>query len=166
MIKTNLEKLVDLAVSGNAGHPAACDSGEKTAFDGGSYMPLRLSGINFTVKVGDPAFDWAGAHEVSPGVAIKNCCEEANEGLLALSCIGNEAVIVDAKMEGKDAKLKGAPGVVTGKLGTGHVLVYAQAGLNDIVQLVRTKIQGTFYYVTVPAVVYGEGDNDTLDACG
>jgi len=124
MIKTNLEKLVEMAVSGGAGHPAACDSGEKTAFDGGSYMPLRLSGINLTVKVGDSAFDWAGAHEVSPGVAVKNCSEEANEGLLALSCIGNEAVIVSAKMEGKDAKLQGTPGVVTGKLGTGHVLVY------------------------------------------
>jgi hypothetical protein len=124
MIKTNLEKLVDLAVSGNAGHPAAYDSGEKTAFDGGSYVPLRLSGINFTVKVGDPAFDWAGAHEVGPGVAVKNCCEESNEALLALSCIGNEAVLVDAKMEGKDTKLKGTPGVVTGKLGTGRVLVY------------------------------------------
>ena len=123
MIKTNLEKLVDLAVSGTAGHPAAFDSGEKTAFDGGSYAPLRLSGINLTVKVGDLAFDWAGAHEVAPGVAIKNSCEESNEALLALACVGNEAVIVDAKMEGKDAKLQGTPGIVTGKLGTGRVLV-------------------------------------------
>jgi len=124
MIKTNLEKLVDLAVSGTAGHPAACDSGEKTAYDGGPFVPVGFSGINFTVKVGDPAFDWAGTHEVGPGVAVKNSCESANEALLALACIGNEAVIVDAKMEGKDAKLKGTPGVVTGKLTAGRVLVY------------------------------------------
>ena len=124
MIKTNLEKLVDLAVSGTAGHPASCDSGEKAAYDGGSFIPVGFSGINFTVKVGDPAFDWAGAHEVAPGVAVKNCCEESNEALRALACIGNEAVLVDAKMEGKDAKLKGTPGIVTGKLSAGRVLVY------------------------------------------
>jgi hypothetical protein len=119
MIKTNLEKLVDLAVSGTAGHPASCDSGEKTAYDGGPVVPVGFSGINFTVKVGDSAFDWAGAHEVAPGVAVKNCCSESNEALLALSCIGNEAVIVSAKMEGKDAKMQGTPGVVTGKLSAG-----------------------------------------------
>jgi len=124
MIKTNLEKLVDLAVSGGAGHPAACDSDEKSSYDGASFVPVAFSGINFTVKVGDSAFDWAGAHEVQPGVAIKNGCEGSNEGLCALACIGNEAVIVDAKMEGKDAKLKGTPGVVTGKTCSGRVLVY------------------------------------------
>ncbi|RPH39655.1 MAG: DUF4438 domain-containing protein [Planctomycetota bacterium] len=124
MIKSNLEKLVDLAVSGTAGHPASCDSGEKTAFDGGPFVPVGFSGINFTVKVGDSAFDWAGAHEVAPGVAVKNGCSESNEALLALSCIGNEAVLVDAKMEGKDTKLKGTPGIVTGKLSSGRVVVY------------------------------------------
>jgi hypothetical protein len=124
MIKTNLEKLVDLAVSGSAGHPSAGDSGDRTAYDGGAYSPFGFSGINFTVKVGDSAFDWAGAHEVSPGVAVKNCCESSNEALLALACVGNEAILVDAKMEGKDAKLKGTPGVVTGKLSAGRVLVY------------------------------------------
>lgn len=124
MIKTNLEKLVDLAVGGNAGHPATCDSGARTAYDGGSYVPVAFSGINFTVKVGDSAFDWAGAHEVQPGVAVKNPCEGSNEALTALACIGNEAVLVDAKMEGKDVKLKGTPGVVTGKVCSGRVLVY------------------------------------------
>jgi hypothetical protein len=38
--------------------------------------------------------------------------------------------------------------------------------VNDIVQLVSSKIQGTVYYVTVPAVLYGQGDGDTLDASG
>jgi hypothetical protein len=124
MIKTNLEKLVDLAVSGTAGHPAACDSGERTAFDGGSFVPVGFSGINFTVRVGDSAFDWPGAHEVEPGVAVKNACDGANEGLATLACVGNEAVLVEAKMEGKDAKLKGTPGIVTGKVSAGRVLVY------------------------------------------
>ena len=50
MIKTNLEKLVDLAVSGNAGHPAVCDSGAKTAYDGSSFVPIGFSGINFMLE--------------------------------------------------------------------------------------------------------------------
>ena len=113
MIKTNLEKLVDVAVLGSAAHPCGCAGGS-----------VGLSGINYTVKVGDPAFDWAGADEVEPGVAIENCCEEANRGLVAAACIGNDAVLLDACMEGKDAKLKGTPGTVTGKVCDGRVLVH------------------------------------------
>jgi hypothetical protein len=123
MIKTNLERLVDLAVSGKAAPPAASDPGERPAFDGGSFVPLRFSGINYTVRVGDSAFGWAGAHEVEPGVAISGDCEESRVGLRTLACIGNDAVLVDAKLEGKDAKLKGALGTVTGKVSSGRVLV-------------------------------------------
>src|ERR1700681_3642317 len=123
MIKTNLEKLVDLAVLGNAAQPAACDSAERAASDGGSFVPLRYSGINYTVKVGDSAFDWAGAHEVEPGVAISAEGQESTVGLTTLACIGNEAVLLEAKLEGKDAKLKGAIGTVTGKVSTGRILV-------------------------------------------
>jgi hypothetical protein len=123
MIKTNLEKLVDLAVLGNAAQPAASDSGERAASDGGSFVPLRHSGINYTVKVGDSAFDWAGAHEVEPGVAISAECPESTAGLTTLACIGNEAVLLEARLEGKDAKLRGAIGTVTGKVSTGRVLV-------------------------------------------
>lgn len=127
MIKTNLEKLVEVAVSGEICHPfAASYPDEKVAFDGAAYVPVGFSGICFNVKVGDPAFDWAGGDEVEPGVSVQNCCEEANSGLVTFSCIGNEALLVEACMEGKDAKLKGVPGVVTGKRGgtRGRVQVY------------------------------------------
>jgi hypothetical protein len=127
MIKTNLEKLVEMAVRGVACHPYVCHyPDEKVAADGASYVPVGYSGINFSVKVGDPAFDWASGDEVEPGVAIRACCDDDNGGLNALACIGNEAVIVEASMEGKDVKLKGAPGVVTGKVGgcDPRVLVY------------------------------------------
>ncbi len=113
MIKTNLEKLVEVAAVGSAAHPGGCGGGS-----------LSLSGINFTVKVGDSAFDWAGADEVEPGVAIENCCEDANRGLVSAACIGNDAVLLDACLEGKDAKLKGSPGTVTGKVCDGRVLVH------------------------------------------
>jgi hypothetical protein len=126
MIKTNLEKLVETAVSGGICHPSVCGKDERVAFDGGTGVPVGFSGINFTVKVGDPAFDWASGDQVEPGVSIANSCEDANAGLALYACIGNEAVITEACMEGKDAKLKGAPGVVTGKVGgcDPRVLVY------------------------------------------
>ena len=117
MIKTNLEKLVEMAVGGEIGHPAVCGKDEKVAFDGSAGVPVGFSGINFTVKVGDSAFDWAAGDEVEPGVAVRNCCDDANACLALFACIGNEAVITEACMEGKDAKLKGTPGVVTGKVG-------------------------------------------------
>jgi hypothetical protein len=124
MIKTNLEKLVETAVCGDICHPCVCNHpGEKVAYDGGTFVPVSFSGISFNVKVGDPAFDWAGGEEVDPGAAICNPDEEANAGLNTYACVGNEALLVEARMEGKDAKLKGTPGVVTGKHG-GRVLVY------------------------------------------
>ncbi len=124
MIKTNVEKLVEMAVSGDICHPHVSNpSEEKVAWDGSAFVPVGFSGINFTVKVGDPASDWAWGEHVEPGVGVQNCCDKANSGLAVLSCIGNEAVLVEARMEGKDAKLKGTPGVVTGKR-SNRVLVY------------------------------------------
>ncbi len=124
MIKTNLEKLIETAVCGGICHPYLWGApDEKVAADGGSFFPVGFSGINYTVKVGDPAFDWAAGDHVEPGVAIRNCDSRANSGLALYACVGNEAVILDACMEGKDVKLKGMPGVVTGKH-NGRVLVY------------------------------------------
>ncbi|HXX93792.1 MAG TPA: DUF4438 domain-containing protein, partial [Planctomycetota bacterium] len=111
MIKTNLEKLVEMAVSGEICHPSACGKGERVAFDGGTGVAVGSSGINFTVKMGDPAFDWASGDQVEPGVGIAHGCEDANSGLALYACIGNDAVITEACFEGKDAKLKGTPGV-------------------------------------------------------
>jgi len=124
MIKTNLEKLVEMAVSGDICHPRVSHpSDEKVSWDGSAFVPVGFSGLNFTVKAGDPAFDWAWGEHVEPGAGIQNPDGAANSGLATLSCIGNEAVIVEARMEGKDAKLKGTPGVVTGKR-SNRVLVY------------------------------------------
>jgi Ca2+-binding RTX toxin-like protein len=44
-------------------------------------------------------------------------------------------------------------------------LVFGQGG-NDGLQLASHKIHGTTYYVTVPAAVFGDAGNDTLDARG
>lgn len=121
MLKTNQDQLVELAVSGCITHPTGGKS--HTAYDGSAFIGVGHTGISFNVKVGDPALGWAGGDHVEPGVSIANCCGDSNDALMAYACIGNEAIIVNAAMEGKDAKLKGATGVVTGKHG-GRLLLH------------------------------------------
>jgi hypothetical protein len=115
MIRTNLEKLVDMAVCGHAAHPSACGSAPRAAAEGGHYLPLRLSGINLSLKVGDPALSASGSHEAAPGLALCRTDAGENDALVALSCVGNEAVIVQGAMDGKDVKLQGVVGTVSGK---------------------------------------------------
>ena len=60
MIKTNLEKLVEVAVSGGAGHACACGGGEAVAYDGGSFVPggkysspAAFKGFRQPARIGD-----------------------------------------------------------------------------------------------------------------
>jgi hypothetical protein len=122
MLKTNQEQLIDLAVSGCISHPTVVKT-PRTAYDGSTYVPVGHTGIAFNLKVGDPAFGWAAGDHAEPGVSVENCCGDANVALCTYACVGNEATIIRAEMEGKDAKLKGATGTVTGKH-DGRVLVY------------------------------------------
>lgn len=108
MIRTNLEKLVEMAVSGTVAHPCAGDG---------------FSGINLSVRMGDPALFWASDGPVEPGVAIENRDPAAAGGLALHACIGNEALLLQAALEGKE-KLQGSTGVVTGKTSCGRVLVH------------------------------------------
>ncbi len=122
MLKTNQEQLIEVAVAGDITHPTVVKT-PRTAYEGSHYIPVGHAGIAFNVKVGDSAFGWAAGDHVEPGISIANCCDDANIGLVTYACIGNEATIVTAEMEGKDAKLKSATGTVTGKH-DGRVLVY------------------------------------------
>lgn len=116
MIKTNLEQLVEMGVAGEVCHPHALNyRSYSVGYNGAPFTAVGFSGICYNVKVGDSAFGWASADHVEPGVGIKNPYPHANDGLFTLACIGNEATIVAAGQEGKDAKLKGNLGVVTGK---------------------------------------------------
>ncbi|HZN63617.1 MAG TPA: DUF4438 domain-containing protein [Planctomycetota bacterium] len=115
MIKSNVDQLVESAVAGRIGHPRAEAHDLRPAADGHSGVPVRGSGITFNVRVGDPAGGWAGGDHVEPGVALRADDPRENAALAALACIGNDAVITDAVFEGKDLKLKGVAGVVTGK---------------------------------------------------
>lgn len=124
MIKTNQEQLVEVSVGGEIVHPEIPGyPGYSVGYDGKPLVPVGTGGITYNVRVGDPAFGWAWGDHVEPGVSIRNCCADANGGLNTLACIGNEASLVRSAMEAKDAKLKGASGVVTGKHG-GRVMVH------------------------------------------
>jgi len=114
VLKTNGDRLVMLSVLGEISAPA---SSPRICFDGVVRVSPGTGGITYNVKVGDPAFGWAGDH-VEPGVSSKNKDERANSGYNTLSCIGNTAVVWAG-----DAK--GAKGIVTGKHGgIEHVLIY------------------------------------------
>jgi len=114
MLRTNEDKLVMLSVMGEISSPGA---GPRVGYDGVTRVLPGTGGITYNVKVGDPAFGWAGDH-VEPGVSTKNKEERPNAGYNTLSCIGNTAYVVSG-----DAK--GAKGIVTGKHGgIEHVLIH------------------------------------------
>ena len=114
MLRTNEDRLVMLSVMGEVSHPGAKP---RVGYDGITRVLPGTGGITYNVKVGDPAFGWAGDH-VEPGVSTKNKEEQPNAGYNTLSCIGNTAVVVSG-----DAK--GARGTVTGKHGgIEHVLIH------------------------------------------
>ena len=115
MIKSNVEQLVETAVAGRIAHPRSTDHDLRPGADGSSAIPVHGGGITFNVRVGDPAGGWAGADHVEPGVSLRADDPRENAALAALACIGNEAVITDAVFEGKDVKLKGVAGTVSGK---------------------------------------------------
>src|SRR5262249_9477206 len=48
---------------------------------------------------------------------------------------------------------------------TGHLVVYGQAG-DDTIKLQPATINGKTMYVTAPALLFGDGGNDTLNTAG
>jgi hypothetical protein len=118
MIKTNIDKLVNVSVIGEVTSPVMRSSVYKITSDGKPVVLPGVGGIRYNVRVGDAALGWEADH-VEPGVSIKNREKDdfANNALNILACIGNKARVVsgDAKNE---------TGLVTGKHGgIEHVMV-------------------------------------------
>ena len=82
MIKTNEDRLVMLSVSGEISSPGARP---RMCYDGRIRVSPGTGGIAYNVRVGDPAFGWAGDH-VEPGVSTKNKEDGPNQGYNTLSC--------------------------------------------------------------------------------
>ncbi|HHY95786.1 MAG TPA: DUF4438 domain-containing protein [Firmicutes bacterium] len=116
MLKTNADRLVTLSVLGEISSPGGAQPPHRVGYDGVARVLPGTGGITYNVRVGDPAFGWAGDH-VEPGVSTKNKDEVPNHAYNTLSCVGNDAYVVSG-----DAK--GARGTVTGKHGgIEHVLI-------------------------------------------
>lgn len=116
MLRTNESRLVTISVIGEVAAPELGRPVYQVGYDGVSRVLPGTGGISYNVRVGDPAFNWAGDH-VEPGVSTRAKEDPQNNAYNVLSCIGNEAYVVTG-----DAK--GAKGVVTGKHGgVEHVLI-------------------------------------------
>ena len=122
MIKTNRDKIVKISVIGEVVSPVVGDGVYKITADGEPVVLPGVGGITYNLRVGDVATGWMADH-VEPGVSIENRVTDRrypngqSRALNVLSCIGNEAKVVEG-----DAK--GDKGVVVGKHGgIEHVIV-------------------------------------------
>jgi len=121
MLRTNVDRLIRISVMGEIASPTIRSVYNVSATGTPLVLP-GVGGITYNLRVGDPACGWEADH-VEPGVSVENkendprSGQAANTAFNVLSCVGNEAIVVNG--EGKGAK-----GVVTGKHGgIEHVLV-------------------------------------------
>ncbi|MEO0250132.1 MAG: DUF4438 domain-containing protein [candidate division WOR-3 bacterium] len=122
MLRTNEKDLVIMSVMGHVAHPVKGARPYLVTHDGKVKVLPGVGGITYNKRVGDPCVGLAGDH-VEPGVSTRNTdrfdgdASAYNTAYNALSCVGNEAMVVSG-----DAK--GDKGVVTGKHGgIEHVLI-------------------------------------------
>lgn len=166
MLRTNRDKLVQLSVMGMVAPPLR-SSAYRIDRDGVPFVLPGTGGIAYNVKVGDPAFGWAGDH-IEPGVStaavIDKRSDPKNQAYNTLACIGNVATVVSG-----DAK--GAKGIVTGTHGgIEHVLIdFADEDLeklciDDKIQI-RSVGQG-LRLVDYPGIFVFNLDPDLLDKLG
>ncbi|MCP4167069.1 MAG: DUF4438 domain-containing protein [Chloroflexi bacterium] len=107
MLKTNVEDLVVMAVTGHISAPTLTRSPYRPNTEGTGTVLIGMSGIVYNARVGDPAYGWSGDH-VEPGVSIAHPDYDIDHAMHYLTCIGNEAVVVDGLASG-------AQGIVTGE---------------------------------------------------
>jgi hypothetical protein len=108
-----------MAVQGKVAAPMRFEAYEMDAEGRGHSLP-SVGGIVYNVKVGDPAFGWAGDH-IEPAVSAlideEKRTNRLNLAFNFLACVGNEAVVLSGEA-------KGARGTVTGHHGgVEHVLI-------------------------------------------
>jgi hypothetical protein len=120
VIRTNADKLIKLSVMGEIVSPNFRQL-YKISATGTPFVLPGVGGISYNLRVGDPAVGWEADH-AEPGVSLENKENDPSTGrgpntaFNALSCIGNQAVVVSGEA-------KGDKGIVTGKHGgVEHVL--------------------------------------------
>lgn len=154
MLKTNRDQIVKVSVIGEVVSPVVSDSVYKITADGEPVILPGVGGITYNIRVGDKACGWMADH-VEPGVSVENRVRDhrypvgQSRALNVLSCIGNEATVVEG-----DAK--GEKGTVVGKHGgIEHVMVDFT---NDVMErlVIEDKIMVKSYGVGLKLVDYPE----------
>ncbi len=107
MIRTNEDRLVELAIAGSISAPAFRRGPFIPDNDGLSVVRPGMFGYVYNVRVGDPAFGWQGDH-VEPGASIDHDDGGIHHALHYLTCMGNRAVVTSGEAAG-------AEGVVIGE---------------------------------------------------
>jgi hypothetical protein len=122
LIRTNKDKIVKISVIGEVVSPVIGSAVYKVSANGEPMILPGVGGITYNIRVGDRACGWMADH-VEPGISLENREDDKlrpqgqSRALNVLSCVGNEATIVEG-----DAK--GEKGVVVGKHGgIEHVMV-------------------------------------------
>ena len=120
MVKTNKDRLLEIAVVGEVVH-SVVEPSYMTNWDSTPTVGLGRGGIVYNVKPGDPCFGWAWGEKVEPGVSADGTGSDGEKNSFrSFSCIGNEVRVVGGEA-------KGEVGVVVGKVGYllegGHHLV-------------------------------------------
>jgi len=106
-LRTNAEDLVVMAVTAFVSAPTLPRPPYRPDVEGMSQVPIGMAGVVYNVRVGDPAFGWAGDH-VEPGVSVSHPDPAVDHALHYLTCVGNEARVVTGLAAG-------ARGVVVGE---------------------------------------------------
>jgi hypothetical protein len=119
LLRTNKDKLVVMAVQGVVA-PHVRKQAFRIDANGVPFALPGVGGITYNVKVGDPAFGWAGDH-VEPGVSTSakpdKRTDPENVAYNVLSCIGNRVRVVSGDAKGAEGRVTGHHG------GIEHVLV-------------------------------------------
>ena len=118
-MQINKNKLVMQAVQGAISHPRAARKPYRMDREGKGQILPGTGGISYNVRIGDPAFGWAGDH-IEPGVSMKISDKNKasdNYGLGLLACIGNKARIISGDAEGTYGYVTGTHG------GIDHVII-------------------------------------------
>ncbi|MCB0046544.1 MAG: DUF4438 domain-containing protein [Caldilineaceae bacterium] len=107
MIRTNINDLVELAVTGFISPPTLDRQPYRPDTEGHAAVHIGMSGIVYNARVGDPAYGWEGDH-VEPGVSLAHPDSDVDHAMHYLTCVGNEAVVMSGPA-------LGARGIITGE---------------------------------------------------
>jgi hypothetical protein len=124
---------------------------------------------SYTVQVTDTEDGGSTSAAVSSTVTIQTVEYQNGTDTLAVGgTTGNDTLVISPADAAGDLNVNLNGASLGNFQPTGQILVYGQTG-NDTIQLASKKIQGTTYYVAVPAYLYGgggPGDKDVIDASG